>query len=323
VKPGIYKITVEKSGFKTYVYSGLAVEIGQTLHQDVTLTLGQVTQTVQVSGQGTRLQTETSDLGLVVSTQQVEDLPLAGQSEARTPAAFLMLDSANQAIGTANGSEGPGGWRTFDTTLAGSQNAATEWDVEGARVGNGGWTSANYSALGFPPEAVGEFKVMSVNPSAEYGNSAGGVVSFACKSGTNRFHGEAYEFNRNDAFNARGFFVPNRTANKQNEFGGVFGGPIRKDKTFFFGWYNGFRLDLGASSTLDTVPTAEMKQGNFTMYGNTNSSGQFVQIPIYDPTTTGPDGSGGYTRQQMSCNGVLNVMCAGQINKFANLLLPA
>ncbi len=139
------------------------------------------------------------------------------------------------------------------------------------------------------------------------------------KSGTNQFHGSAYDYTRNDALNARGFYVPNRTANKQNEFGGVIGGPIRKDKTFFFGWYEGFRLDLGASNGLATVPTAQMKEGNFTGY--TDSFGNI--IPIYDPTTTTPDGSGGYTRQQMSCNGVLNVMCSSQINKFAADLLPA
>ena len=319
LKPGNYQITVEQSGFKTYVQSGITVEIGQTVHQDVTLTLGQVNETVQVTGEGTQLQTETSDIGTVINSQQIEDLPLAGQSEVRTPAAFMILDSSTNARGTAMGF-GPGGMREFDTTVAGGENATTEFDVEGARLVNGSsYFSANYATLGFPPDAVGEFKVMTLTPSAEYGGSAGGIVSFNYKSGTNQFHGSAYDYTRNDALNARGFYVPNRTANKQDEFGFVVGGPIRKDKTFAFGWYNGFRLDLGASNGLLSVPTTQMKQGNFTGY--TDSSGNV--IPIYDPTTTAPDGSGGYTRQQMSCNGVLNVMCSQQINKFAADLLPS
>lgn len=165
LKPGRYQITVEKAGFKTSVQSGIIVEIGQTVHQDVRLTLGAVSQTVEVKSEGSQMQTETSDVGIVVNSQQVEDLPLAGQSEVRTPAAFMILDSAVNARGTASNGEGPGGWRQFDTTVAGGENATTEFDVEGARVVNGQqYYSANYATLGFPPDAVGEFKVMTVTP---------------------------------------------------------------------------------------------------------------------------------------------------------------
>ena len=99
--------------------------------------------------------------------------------------------------------------------------------------------------VGFPPDAVGEFKMTTVNAPAEYGRSGGGIASFTLKSGTNQLHGSVYEYFRNDALDARGFFAPTTPTNRQNEFGATAGGPIRKDKTFFFGWYNGFRAEQG------------------------------------------------------------------------------
>ena len=313
---GEYRISVEHTGFKTYVQSGISVNIGQTVHLDISLSLGAVNQTVEVKAEAPQIQADTSDIGTVVNGEQIKDLPLVGQGEVRNPAYFMIMDSTTTGRGST--SWGIGGMRMFATTVAGGQNATTEWEVEGARLTNG-WSnfSGDYRMLGFPPDAVGEFKVMTLNPSAEYGPSAGGTVSFIYKSGSNQLHGTAYDYTRNDALDARGFYVPTRSTYKQSEFGGVLGGPIRKDKTFFFGWYNGFRLAQGASNGLATVPTAQMKEGDFTGY--TDSSGN--PVAIYNPNTLADDGSGGYLRQQVSCNGQLNVICKQDMDKITSGLL--
>jgi len=106
----------------------------------------------------------------------------------------------------------------------------------------------------------------TVNAPAEYGHSGGGIASFTLKSGTNRVHGSVYEYFRNDALDARGFFAPETPTHRQNEFGAIVGGPIHKDKTFFFGWYNGFRLHRAASNSLITVPSDALKRGDFSTY---------------------------------------------------------
>jgi hypothetical protein len=171
-----------------------------------------------------------------------------------------------------------------------------------------------------PIDAISEERIMTSNYSAEYGQSAGGVVVVQTKSGTNEYHGEAYEYLRNDKLDANSFFnnlhgVP-KTAYHRSQFGGTFGGPLVKNKTFIFGDYYGIRLSQ-PSTAIDTIPTpAEVNMvetGDFS--GLVDSSGN--QIPIYDPTnvnsTTGQ-------RAQFQCNGVLNVICPGRIDPVAKKL---
>src|SRR5262249_26032418 len=134
--------------------------------------------------------------------------------------------------------------------------------------------AGDFRNLPFPQDAIGEFKVITLNPPAEYGRTGQGITSFTLRSGTNKFHGSAYEYLRNEKLDANYFFANQappdprtgkapRALNKQNEFGATVGGPIHKDQTFFFGWYQGFRLRKGASARTDTVPTPAMRGGDF------------------------------------------------------------
>src|SRR5262249_17512027 len=161
-------------------------------------------------------------------------------------------------------------------TVAGSQSAATEFDVDGSRLVVMSFLSSAYNMISFPQDAVQEFNLTTIGPSAEMGRSGGGVTSFTLKSGTNRFHATGFDYLRNDVLDANGFFTnaqaPNcdasghpsttnavkacRSLLQQNEFGGTFGGPILKNKLFFFGWYDGFRVNQAAPPSLSTTPTA-------------------------------------------------------------------
>src|SRR5207244_2391808 len=140
------------------------------------------------------------------------------------------------------------------------------------------------------------------NATAEYGYANGGVEVYSMKSGGREYHGSLYEFLRNDALDARGFFAQTVPVVKENQFGGALGGPIgipfrkKLKDTFFFFSLQGFRFRTAPNATTTTVPTVAEKQGDFRDY----------PFPIYDPATTSPDGAGGFTRQQISCNGLLN-----------------
>ena len=148
------------------------------------------------------------------------------------------------------------------------------------------------------PDAVQEFSVATSTFSAEYGATGGGIMRYTIRSGTNQFHGNVYEYFKNAVLDARGFYVHNRSADYQNEFGGSIGGPIRKNRSFFFFNWNGYRFDQGAANTLDSVPPAAMRNGDLSGYVGANGN----MIPIYDPTTTQPNGAGGYTRQPFPGN---------------------
>ena len=152
--------------------------------------------------------------------------------------------------------------------------------LDGADVTAGGF-EGDLRGFQIPPDAVGELKLEATNAPAEFGRSAGGAASFEIKSGSNQIHGSAFEFLRNDVLDARYFFQPSVSPYRQNEFGAVAGGPLKKDKAFIFGWYDGFRWTQGVSTGESTVPTAQMLNGDFS---------QFLSLPqpniLYDPTTT-------------------------------------
>ena len=168
----------------------------------------------------------------------------------------------------------------LNTTVNGSQSASNEFQVDGALIANAAEWAGDFRNIPFPQDAVAEFKVLTLNPPAEYGRTGQGLTSFTIRSGTNQFHGSAYEFVRNQALDANTFFSnstvdatctkyngtvehkPCRPINKQNEFGATIGGPIRRDKTFFFGWYQGFRLRKETAAEFDTVPTVAKRGGD-------------------------------------------------------------
>jgi hypothetical protein len=283
---GKYEVTVEQGGFKKYVQSGVVVEVGQTIRVDAALQLGESTQSVEVTAQEIQVQRDTSDRGTVISGQEVLELPLVGVGEQRNPGYFMTLVPGV----TGRGVSYSGSPRMLNTTVNGSQSASNEFQLDGSIVGSPAEWAGDFRNLPFPQDAIGEFKVITLNPPAEYGRTGQGVTSFTLRSGTNQFHGSAYEYLRNDALDARGFFAPTTPINKQNEFGATVGGPIRKDQTFFFGWYQGFRLRKAASNRTDTVPTPAMRGGDFSnILGaqvGTDALGRPVYSnEIYDPAT--------------------------------------
>src|SRR5262245_43404694 len=290
LRAGTYDLTVEQTGFKKAVLTGILVQVGQTARSDATLQLGETSQAVEVSAEKIQIQTETSDRGTVVTGREVLDLPIVGQGEQRNPAFFINLSPGVTSRGTSTPTASGSG-RQLNTTVNGSPSGSTEFHLDGVQLGNPGMLSGDFRNVPFPQDAVGEFKILTVNPPAEYGRAGLGITAFTLRSGTNQIHGSVYEFLRNEKLDARGFFAPTTPLNKQNEFGVTAGGPVKKAKTFFFGGYQGFRLDKQNSNSLDTVPTEAMRNGNLSNILGGQTATDALGRPVYaseifDPATT-------------------------------------
>jgi len=317
---GIYKISAEQSGFKKHIRDQVSVPVGQTVRQDIGLEVGEVSQTVEVRGEAPLLKPETSELGTTITNQQVLDLPLAGsEGEQRSPAAFMQLIPGVTGRGGINDNT-----RTFTTTINGGQAASHEIVLEGAPILNSNGPG-DFRILGFPQDSVQEFKLTSNNFAAELGRLGGGVVSFTFRSGGNDIHGSAYEFFRNDVLNANGFFNNRRAPDprtgkaprsrlRQNEFGFNLGGPIRKDKTFAFGWYSGFRFRRGPQGFLVSVPLPAFKRGDFS--GLRGAQGNLIQL--YDPATTRRDAQGNLVRDPFPGN----IIPESRFDRVSKNILP-
>jgi len=316
---GVYQVTAEQSGFKKHVRDQVTVPVGQTVRQDISLEIGEVTQSVDVKSEAPLLKPETSELGTTIENRQVLDLPLAGSAgEQRSPVAFMQLVPGVTGRGAINNND-----RTFTTTINGGQAAGNEIVLEGAPILNSNGPG-DFRILGFPQDAVQEFKLTTNNFATELGRTGGGVTSFSFRSGTNQIHGSAYEFFRNDVLNANGFFANQAPADprtgkaprsvlRQNEFGFTAGGPILRDKTFAFGWYSGFRFRRASQAGLTSVPTAAFKRGDFSNL--TDSRGNRIQL--YDPATTRRDSQGNLIRDPF----VGNIIPENRFDRVAKNIL--
>ncbi|HXA00193.1 MAG TPA: TonB-dependent receptor [Candidatus Dormibacteraeota bacterium] len=234
LQPATYRLTVEAKGFSTTRQMDIVLLADQTLTLNVSVALGSTTETVTVVGNALQVDTSTSTLKQVIEQQRISELPLNGRN-----AAQLTLLVAG-AVNSPNGGADQGATKTFPGAVTfsanGSRQNSISYQLDGGNYVDE-YTNVNQP---FPfPDALQEFSVQTSNYSAEYGSNAGGVVNVITKSGTNSFHGDAFEFNRNPVFNAQNFFATPKTQDqvKRNQFGGTLGGPIRKDKTFFFGGY--------------------------------------------------------------------------------------
>ena len=276
---GAYTLTIEHPGFRRYLRQGMILTTGQSLGLDVGLELGEFSQTVNVTGEASLLETRTSDISNVVTSNSVEALPLANRlllNLVQLSGAAVFVDSAT--LNTAPVFSLAGG-RT-GTPMAWLDGA----DIQNLRLGSGLIT------IDPPVDAIQEVKVLENNYSAEYGGSSGGVIVETTKSGTNQFHGSAYEFFRNDALDAAGYFAPVQSGAKlkpelrYNVFGGSIGGPIRRDRIFFFFAFEGDPLRQGNAP--DTLDHAHCSATWWAIFPRrcVNSKGQL--IPIYDPATT-------------------------------------
>jgi hypothetical protein len=255
---GTYKVTVEKTGFSTYVQEGITLAVGQAVTQNVTLQIGSTTQQVTVQENAAMVSTQTATVSQVVGQRQIVDLPLNGR--AAQSLVFLApgsYDSTSRYCGyNCQGGVYPS---SQEAAVNGGGTANVNYLMDGAGH-NDSYINVN---LPFPnPDAIQEFSLQTSNMSAEYGDSAA-VVNVVTKSGTNAFHGDAFEFLRNGNLNARNFFAPTQDTLKRNQFGGTIGGPVLKDKLFFFGTYQGTRIRSATQGKISFVPTQAERNGDF------------------------------------------------------------
>lgn len=298
VPVGTYDITVEKQGFHQAEIKGLTVDASANARADVSLEIGQSRQVVEVQATALQLDSEDSQTSVTVNQTLVNTLPLVVGGAVRSPFDLASLTPEAKNTGSSTGfALGGGQADSYQATLDGVS-------VNTSRALQKGWVSSNAPSV----EAITQFTVDTNGFKAEYGHAGGGVMMFVAKSGTNQFHGSAYEFLRNNDFDANDWFSNKlgkpRQIYKQNDFGATIGGPVwipkiyrGRNKTFFFFSYEGFRNRNGATNTTATVPTAEMYNGDFSNW--VTSTGE--QIPIYDPTTQVTNG-GTTTRVQFPGN---------------------
>jgi hypothetical protein len=256
---GTYQLTVEKAGFTTYVQSGMELTVNQTANQTVTMQVGQVTEKVTVEANAELVTTRSATGGQLVNQRLVVDLPLNGRGAQSL--VFIAPGTVN-LTGRYCGVDCHGGVYPGEQVAGvnGAGSAQVNYLMDGTDHND---TYINMN-LPFPnPDALQEFNLQSSNFTAEYGNAGGGIVNIVTKSGTNDIHGSAFEFLRNGSLNARNYFAAQHDTLKRNQFGGTVGGPIVRNKLFYFGTYQGTRTTSAPGSVIQQVPTAAERAGDF------------------------------------------------------------
>jgi hypothetical protein len=283
--PGPYRAEVEAPGFQKLMRGPVVLEVDQVMALDLTLEVGNASQTVTVTEAAPITDSQTSSIGQVVNRQMLEGMPLpnrAASSLAVLSPGVVMIDSG---AGTAEN------YPVF--SVAGGRARNQNFTLDGGNVSNAVGLTRPQQLTSLPVDAMQEFKVIANNYSAEYGHSTGGVVTMTTRAGTNQYHGSLFESLQNDVFNARNFFSVKRAPVRLNQYGGSFGGPIRHDKTHFFVTWEETR-QLTSFETQSTVPTLLNRQGDFSDLRSTAGK----PIAIYDPAT----GSTSATRQPFPGN---------------------
>lgn len=265
---GRYKLRVEQAGFRTQSSQEFELTIGSRQRVDFKLELDSVQSTVQVTADVSILQTDNSDRGQTIAAAQIRELPLAGR--AYSELIYLsagIVRTPSSGIGSAQ--------REASFSVNGLRSTANNFLLDGLDNNYFGTSNQGFSnqVVQPPPDAVAEFRVITNNTSAEFGRAGGAIVNASLRSGTNQFHGAAWEFFRNTQLNAIGFFKPTtgRPIQNQNQFGASFGGPIFKNKTFFFMDYEGYR-EVNSSVAFATFPNATQRSGS-------------LGVPIRNPFT--------------------------------------
>ncbi len=288
LSPGTYKLEIEATGFKHYTRDAIIVQVAQTFRLNAAMEVGAVSQQVIVTSQAPIMQTETASLGQVVSGKAVTNIPLNG----RNVLALVALVPGVVPQGSSSGNlTGQNVFAAGNYQIGGGNGNQSSVLVDGSPVNT---SYGNTVELVPDQDVIQEFKVQTNNNTAEFGMYTGGVINMATKSGTNSFHGTTYEYFRNTVLNANDFFAKRNNTGKQpfhqNQFGGNIGGPIIKDKVFFFGDYQGYRQAQGKVYVYN-VPTLPMRTGDFSQTG----------AAIYDPLTTcGYNGNPACTAAQLA-----------------------
>ena len=303
---GRYTVEAELTGFKKARVTNVLLQVDQTVRLPLKLEVGEMTQTVDVQSEVALVKTDQSDVGAVIESKKILELPLNGRQfmQLATLAPGTMSVTKADSIMDSNGG---------NIIANGASSNANQVTMDG--VENQDFLIPRLGVRP-SPDSIQEFKLMTANYSAEYGRAAGANINVVTKAGTNKFHGALFEYHRNDAVDSRNFFdkvgVP-LPEFKWNQFGGTLGGPIAKDKTFFFFSYEGLRIRRGLT-VLATVPTDKQRTGD--MSGS--------QWDIYDPMTTrpNPDKAGDILRDQFPGNVIPSNRISPQALKVLELLYP-
>jgi Carboxypeptidase regulatory-like domain len=267
---GVYRILVEREGFKSAVREGIELSLNRNARVSVQLSLGSVTERISVTGDAPLVETSTNEMGGLVDQKRVADLPLNG----RNTQSLVSLIPGMENLQTGNSQ----GFQENKVVANGQRAEDSSFLLDG---GDNTSPLRNYGNDVPNPDAIQEFRVITNNYSAEYGRTVGAVVNIVTKSGTNQFGGTLFEFLRNRSFNARNFFQAATTPLVQNQFGGTFGGPVIKNKTFFFASVEAFRRRTSAFNNSALVPTVAQRAGDFS--ANVDRNGKLIVIK--DPLT--------------------------------------
>ncbi|MCC6394980.1 MAG: TonB-dependent receptor [Bryobacterales bacterium] len=283
---GTYELRVEAAGFKTFVQSGIVLEVNQRARLDVPMQLGGITETVTVSGDAPLLQTDSTQVGSVISSKTIVNTPLIS----RNPIALTLLApgvTTPNPSGFNSGVRTTGGGRPY---VNGNREESNNFLLDGV---DNNQTTDNLSSYQPNLDAIAEFKMITNNASAEFGNFQGGIINVVIKSGTNQYHGNAFEYFRNDKLNAnnwgRNWQGLPLTAQRWNQFGGTFGGPVFKDKLFFFADYQGLRRATPPSVSGATLMPAPWRSGDFSNLLNATYAGG-AAVQLYNPYSVGANG---------------------------------
>jgi hypothetical protein len=300
---GIYRLEVEVAGFKHFTQERVEVQVDVATRVDPALQVGNVTESVVVTTEAPPLQTDSASLGTTISQKEVESIPLSGRNVNNMLTLVPGVVAQGGTYGNAVNNQG-GGARTNaigfgNYAIGGGFGNQSSFFVDGVPSNA---VAGNLNALIPSQDIVQEFRVATNNVSAEYGSYAGGVINLTTKSGTNAFHGAAYEYLRNKVLNANDYFTNQQGKPRpplvQNQFGATLGGPLVKDRTFFFGAFERQPIRSATQVQPFTVPTNAELGGDFSD----------PRLPtIYDPTTG----------LQFQCNGVLNVICPNRLDLAA------
>ncbi len=305
LKIGNYTVSATANGFQTTVQENIHLDAEQRLNIGMTLRAGAVTETVTVSDAPPLLDTQTSSVAQVISSETINNTPLNGRN-------FVYIAQLSAGVAPPFGNTRGAG--TGDFVANGQRASQNNFILDGVDNNTNLVDFLNGSSYVVrpPPDALSEFSLQTSNFSAEFGHSAGAVLSASIKSGTNQIHGSAWEYVRNTSLDAQNWNALTIPPYHENQFGATLGFPILKNKLFYFGDIENNRIAYSNPGTY-SVPTALMRQGNFSELLNTNLNGQSVQL--YQPN------SGGGAANKLSCDGQNNVFCQSQIDPVAQAIL--
>lgn len=326
VQPGTYTVTAEAGGFAKELRQGVNIDVSQKVNLNFVLKVGTVAEAVTVTADAVTVNTADASGGTVMDPEKIQNLPLNG----RQVYMLLPLTPGVRFTNTAFGPAGQSGTRGWDQTNAyeinGVQNNLNQFTLNGANISQQTSTARGAWFIAPNVDAVQEFKVQTNNYDATYGRAGGGNINIVTKSGTNAFHGTAFDYWRNAVFDAN-FFQSNernlpRGGHNQHQFGGTFGGPIRKNKTYFFASFEGWREVLPIPTTTTTVPAGIVMNPDGSADLSAWLAGRGIN-GIYNPfacATTNADGSC-KTRQRLSWNGKNDVIPPGLVSPIGLKIL--